>query len=134
MVVLKQQPFALPLANVVEIFHLDIRQTNLVDGQMTIIVREHAIPLFFLSNWLVSSIPASDTQKMKGHVVVVNVWNIQVGLVVDELIGQQQIVIKTLGKYLQQVPGISGSTIMTDGNVALILDVAGLVRLSNERS
>ncbi|WP_423788746.1 chemotaxis protein CheW, partial [Klebsiella variicola] len=45
-------PFALPLASVNEIFHLDLRRTNVVDGQLTIIVREKSIPLFYLQNWL----------------------------------------------------------------------------------
>ena len=56
----------------------------------------------------------------------------QAGLLVDELIGSQQIVIKTLGEALGDIPGISGSAIMPNGRVGLILDVGGLVRLANE--
>ncbi len=57
MVILSTQPFALPLANVVEIFNLDLKRTNVVDGQLTIMVRERALPLFYLREWLVPTGP-----------------------------------------------------------------------------
>jgi len=93
-----------------------------LDGQV--------IPLFFLGNLF--DIDDAKEDLSNAIIVVVESDGMYTGLVVDELIGQQQIVIKTLGKYLQNIPGISGSTIMTDGNVALILDVAGLVKLANK--
>lgn len=128
MVVLKHQPFALPLANVVEIFNLDLKHTNVVDGQLTIMVRERAIPLFYLREWLVPTSPVSDTEKQHSHVVIVNVGNIQVGLAVDELIGQEEVVIKPLGAMLQGLEGMAGATITGDGKIALIIDVPGLMR------
>jgi len=65
-------------------------------------------------------------------VVVVESENIKVGILADDLIGQQQVVIKPLGTLLKKVPGISGGAIMPDGRVGLIIDVAGLIRLSRE--
>ena len=53
------------------------------------------------------------------------------GIVISEILGQQQIVIKSLGEYLQNIDGISGSAIMADGTVGLILDIGGLVKLAN---
>jgi two-component system chemotaxis sensor kinase CheA len=128
MVLLNDQPFALPLASVVEIFNLDLKRTNVVDGQLTIMVRERALPLFYLRNWLRPNNPLGDDEKGNGHVVIVNVGNIQVGLVVDHLIGQEEVVIKPLGALLQGLEGMAGATITGDGKIALIMDVPGLMR------
>lgn len=127
MVVLGKQPFALPLASVVEIFNLDLKRTNVVDGQLTIMVRERALPLFYLHKWLVPG-SARGNREASGHVVVVTVGNTQVGLVVDHLIGQEEVVIKPLGALLQGLDGMAGATITGDGNIALILDIPGLMR------
>jgi two-component system chemotaxis sensor kinase CheA len=127
MVLLGHQPFSLPLASVVEIFNLDLDRTNVVDGQLTIIVRERALPLFYLHKWLIGDEGSEEGDDM-GHVVVVNVGGVQVGLVVDHLIGQEEVVIKPLGAMLQGVDGMAGATITGDGKIALILDVPGLLR------
>lgn len=127
MVVLGNQPFALPLASVVEIFNLDLRRTHIVDGQLTIMVRERALPLFYLHKWLVPK-ATRENREAVGHVVVVTVGNAQVGLVVDHLIGQEEVVIKPLGALLQGLDGMAGATITGDGNIALILDIPGLMR------
>jgi two-component system, chemotaxis family, sensor kinase CheA len=128
MVVLGDQPFALPLASVVEIFNLDLKRTNVVDGQLTIMVRARALPLFYLRQWLTPKKPMTDEERKRGHVVIVNVGNIQVGLVVDQLIGQEEVVIKPLGSLLQGLEGMAGATITGDGKIALIVDVPGLMR------
>lgn len=130
MVVLGDQPFALPLASVVEIFNLDLSRTNTVDGQLTIRVRNRALPLFYLRKWLVQSQAATQSygKEHPGHVVVVNVSGVQVGLVVDCLVGQEEVVIKPLGALLQGLDGMAGATITGDGKIALILDVPGLMR------
>jgi len=127
MVVLGIQSFALPLSSVVEIFNLDLKRTHVVDGQLTIMVRERALPLFYLRNWLINGQPCSDPQN-QGHVVVVNVGGKQVCLVVDYLIGQEEVVIKPLGSMLQGLEGMAGATITGDGKIALILDIPGLMR------
>jgi two-component system chemotaxis sensor kinase CheA len=128
MVKLGEQPFALPLASVVEIFNLDLKRTNVVDGQLTIMVRERALPLFYLRNWLTPKRSLTEEDRNRGHVVIVNVGNIQVGLVVDHLIGQEEVVIKPLGALLQGLEGMAGATITGDGKIALIIDVPGLMR------
>jgi two-component system chemotaxis sensor kinase CheA len=130
MVILGNQPFALPLSSVVEIFNLDLSRTNTVDGQLTIRVRDRALPLFYLRNWLVTSqrMMLDGDNGHHGHVVVVNVGGVQVGLVVDFLIGQEEVVIKPLGALLQGLDGMAGATITGDGKIALILDVPGLMR------
>lgn len=127
MVMLGKQPFALPLASVVEIFNLELKRTNVVDGQLTIMVRERALPLFYLRQWLVPANPITEEDKQSSHVVIVNVGNIQVGLVVDDLVGQEEVVIKPLGAMLQGLEGMAGATITGDGKIALIIDVPGLM-------
>ncbi|MFC1684910.1 chemotaxis protein CheA [Pseudomonadota bacterium] len=127
MVVLGEQPFALPLSSVVEIFNMDNARTNTVDGQLTIRVRDRALPLFYLRNWLVKPGSAPEFEGT-GHVVVANVGGVHVGLVVDQLVGQEEVVIKPLGAMLQGMEGMAGATITGDGKIALILDVPGLMR------
>ncbi|MCR9503907.1 chemotaxis protein CheA [Vibrio alginolyticus] len=121
-------PFALPLASVSEIFHLDLSRTNVVDGQLTIIVREKSIPLFYLQNWLASKSQSVQERTGHGHVVIVQIGNQRVGFVVDTLIGQEEVVIKPLDNLLQGTPGMAGATITSDGHIALILDVPDLLK------
>ena len=127
MVILGEQAFALPLASVVEILDLDLGKTNIVDGQLVVMVRERALPLFYLGDWLVSEPGYSTNKETSGHVVVVNAGGKQIGFVVDQLIGQEEVVIKPLGAKLQGLAGLAGATITGDGQIALILDVPGLM-------
>lgn len=127
MVVVGKQPFALPLATVNEIFHLDLSKTNIVDGQLTIVVRNKAIPLFYLEHWLVRG-SDKKLRREQGHVVIVQIGTQQVGFVVDSLIGQEEVVIKPLDALLQGTPGMAGATITSDGSIALILDVPNLLK------
>ena len=127
MVGVADQPFALPLASVNEIFHLDLRKTNNVDGQLTIIVREKAIPLFYLQDWL-SAVGLPKRERDHGHVVIVQIGHQRIGFVVDTLIGQEEVVIKPLDELLQGTPGMAGATITSDGHIALILDVPNLLK------
>lgn len=130
MVVVGKQTFALPLASVNEIFHLDLSKTNVVDGQVTVVVRDRAIPLFYLEQWLLRGAVGSQNSRAtgKGHVVIVQVGMQQIGFVVDALIGQEEVVIKPLGTMLQGTPGMAGATITSDGGIALILDVPSLLK------
>ncbi|MEJ2680272.1 MAG: chemotaxis protein CheA [Gammaproteobacteria bacterium] len=125
MVMLGKQTFALPLVNVNEIFHLDLSMTNCVDGQEVVIVREKALPLFHLKRWLVADASAEDERE--GHVVIVAVGTQKVGFVVDQLIGQEEVVIKPLGRMLNGTAGMAGATITGDGRIALILDIPSML-------
>jgi two-component system chemotaxis sensor kinase CheA len=127
MIKLREQTFALPLVSVNEIFHLDLTKTNVVDGQLVVMVRGKALPLYYLTRWLVAGargVPLPQT----GHVVVVHIGTQLVGFVVDYLIGQEEVVIKPLGSMLHGTPGMAGATITGDGKIALILDVPGLMK------
>ena len=127
MISLADQSFALPLVNVVEIFNLDLTKANMVDGRECIVVRDKVYPLFHIKRWLISG-AASQEISDTAHVVIVSVGTKQIGFVVDHLIGQEEVVIKPLGKALQGTPGMAGATITGDGRIALIIDVPSLLQ------
>lgn len=134
MVVVGELIFALPLSTVNEIIHLDLSKTNIVDGQQTVIVRDKAIPLFYLEDWLIKGEQSGERNAGKGHVVVIQIGAQQVGFVVDSLIGQEEVVIKPLDAMLQGTPGMAGATITSDGGIALIFDVPNLLKHYAKRS
>ncbi|MDY6840112.1 MAG: chemotaxis protein CheW, partial [Pseudomonadota bacterium] len=127
MIRLGDQSFALPLVNVVEIFHLNLTRTNIVDGRECVVVREKVFPLFHIKRWLVRR-GASQGVPENAHVVIVAMGTKQVGFVVDQLVGQEEVVIKPLGRALQGTPGMAGATITGDGRVALIIDIPSLLQ------
>jgi len=126
MIKLDDQSFALPLVNVVEIFHLDLSKKNVVDGRECIVVRDKVFPIFHIKRWLVRGGGAAEPSN--GHVVIVAVGTHRVGFVVDQLVGQEEVVIKPLGHALQGTPGMAGATITGDGRIALIIDVPSLLQ------
>ncbi|WP_041523319.1 chemotaxis protein CheA [Gilvimarinus agarilyticus] len=127
MIMLANQTFALPLVSVNEIFHMNLRKSHVVDGQECVAVRDQAIPIFYLKNWLINGQRVDARSMEEGHVVIVTVGTRRIGFVVDQLIGQEEVVIKPLGKMLQGTPGMAGATITGDGTIALILDVPSLL-------
>lgn len=126
MFMLGQQTFAFPLVSVNEIFHMDLTKSHIVDGQDCVAIRDQAIPLFYMKDWLVKN--SYGDRPDNAHVVIVTVGTRRVGFVVDQLIGQEEVVIKPLGKMLQGTPGMAGATITGDGTIALILDIPSLLR------
>lgn len=133
MVVLGDQIFALPLVSVSEIFNLDLKRTNVIDGQLTVMVRDKPYPLFYLRHWLVAG-GAYEAPPENGHVVIVNFGIQRLGFVVDQLIGQEEVVIKPLGALLHGTQGIAGATITGNGRIALILDVPGMMKTYARRA
>jgi two-component system chemotaxis sensor kinase CheA len=133
MVMLGNQIFAFPLVSVNEIFNLDLNKTNTVDGQQTVIVRNKALPLFYLRKWL-NKQNVAERKATTEHVVIVNVGTRKVGFVVDQLIGQEEVVIKPLGALLHGTKGFAGATITGDGRIALILDFPELMNTYAHRN
>ena len=127
MVMLADQAFALPLVSVNEIYSLDLSRTNVVDGQEVIIVRDKALPLFYLKRWLMPGVEDTSDHSA-ASVVIVSVGTQRVGFVVDQLVGQEEVVIKPLGRMLQGTAGMAGATITGDGRIALILDIPSLLK------
>ena len=125
MVNLGRQIFALPLVNVKEIIDFRRDQARDVNGRKTIVVRGKALPLHYLSRWLVHGVHEQVVDE--GHVVIVTVGSQMMGFIVDELIGREEVVIKPLGAMLAGTRGLSGATITGDGRIALILDLPELI-------
>jgi len=131
-VVVGEQTFVLPLADVHEVFRYDLTKINVIDGQTMIFTPDRVLPIFYLKKWLAQN--ASTQEKHPGsHVVVVNTSTGLVGLVVDRLLGQEEVVIKPLGHILHDVIGVAGATILSDGKPAIILDVPGLLKRHAQR-
>lgn len=128
MVMVGDQTFALPLVSVNEIFNLDLGNTHIIDGQQVVTVRDKALPLFHLRRWLGHSSIENNGTSGTANVVIVSVGAQRVGFVVDTLIGQEEVVIKPLGRMLHGTPGMAGATITGDGRIAVILDVPGLLK------
>lgn len=125
LVKLGKQVYAFPLANVVEIVDIPVNEIRTVAKQEVAIVRGDVLPLYTLQSLL--DLKMEKLYKEKHSVVVVGLSEKRVGIMVDGLIGEQEIVIKTLGDYIGKIPGLAGATIMGDGTVALILDIRGMM-------
>lgn len=124
LVYLGRQVFAFPLANVVEIIDVEVKDIQKVQQRDVVLLRGEVLPLFKLADVL--DFPVPESKETRLPVVVVGISEKRIGFIVDELIGEQEIVIKSLGEFIGQIPGLAGATIMGDGKVALILDVRGL--------
>jgi two-component system chemotaxis sensor kinase CheA len=111
-----------------EIFHLDLSKTNIVNNQLTVVIRDQAIPLFYLRDWLAPYAAKKDKRKGLGNIVIVQLGMKQVAFVVDALLGQEEVVIKALDSLLTGTPGMAGATITSDGSIALILDLPSLLK------
>ncbi len=122
--------FTIPLANVDETVRIFRHETSKVEGVEVIHLRGHALPIFHLSKLF--SIKA-DENTDKVFVVIVNTEGARTGFVVDELIGQEEVVIKPLADYVQEKSGFSGATIVGDGRISLILDAHELVKMTSGR-
>ncbi|MFW6409686.1 MAG: chemotaxis protein CheW, partial [Halanaerobiales bacterium] len=119
--------FAIPLNSVSETKTIEPDEIRQVRGQDVIILRDSTIPLLEAAQQLNLDTKSKQyTEKEEIPVVIVNSGDKKVGLIVNKLINQQEIVIKSLGDYLVNVDNISGATIVGDGDVALILDVKNI--------
>lgn len=130
----RENVLAIPLVNVVEIINVESDKINSMQNQEVTVVRGNVLPLFKLDAVLGWPPREEKTERTKLPVVVAGISDKRVGFIVDTLIGEQEIVIKPLGDYLGQIPGLAGATILGDGRVALILDVRGLVEYTGVRS
>jgi len=114
--------FAIPIHSVLEIVSGDEADVSLISGEEVLILRGSTIPLINLGEVLGISM------ERIGFVIVVLIGNRRVALAVEDMLGDEEIVIKPLGKFFGDIEGISGATITGDGNIVLILDPVGLVR------
>jgi two-component system chemotaxis sensor kinase CheA len=124
-----EEVYILPLSSVVESFQVQPDMVKTVGGSGRVVkVRDEYMPVLELDR--VFDVPRFDFEHVSGIMVVVEAEGGRVVLLVDELLGQQQVVVKNLEANYRKVNDVSGATIMGDGRVALILDVGSLVRRS----
>jgi two-component system chemotaxis sensor kinase CheA len=121
--------YALPLSAVVEVVNTDLNQIYSVNQNEVIRIRNQVFPLIRMDKVLKT--PTSEDTLENRYVVVVGLADKRLGLVVDELLGQKEIVIKSLGEYLGHIRGMSGSTILGDGRVIMILDIEELIQAAH---
>ena len=121
------ETFAVPLNTVFEIVRLGVDEIYTIQGREVMRVRDSVLPIARMCD-IIGRTNAPDHSKTS-YVVIVGWGGKQIGLLVDSLLGQKEIVIKTLGNYLGDIPGIAGSTILGDGSVILVIDVGQFIEL-----
>ncbi|MBC7995298.1 MAG: chemotaxis protein CheW, partial [Rhizobacter sp.] len=124
-----EEVYILPLSSVVESFQVQPDMVKTIGGSGRVVeVRDEYMPVLEMER--VFNVPRFDFEHVSGIMVVVEAEGGRIALLVDELLGQQQVVVKNLEANYRKVNDVSGATIMGDGRVALILDVGSLVRRS----
>jgi two-component system chemotaxis sensor kinase CheA len=123
------ETYVVPLVSIVESLQMRASQVNAISGRAEMYkLRNEYIPIIRLHDTF--GIPTESRELDGGLMMVVEGDGRRAGLVVDDLLAQQQVVIKSLETNFRKVEGLSGATILGDGTVALILDTAGLVNLA----
>lgn len=126
------ETYILPLGSIIESLHVKEDRLNRVAGKgETFLLRGQYLPIIRMHQ-IFNVLSAKTTKLTEGLIVVVEGQGLRCGLFVDDLLGQQQVVIKSLEANYRRIEGVSGATILGDGSVALILDIPGLVRLANQ--
>ena len=127
LVKVQDEMYAIPLGSIDSTINITPDDIKTVQNKEVIVIRGQIIPITRLNEVL--SVPRGKeaTDEDDIFVVVVHVGDHKIGIVVDNLIGQQEIVIKTLGKLLSGLKMLAGATILGDGHVAMLLDVSALM-------
>ncbi|MCP5158100.1 MAG: chemotaxis protein CheA [Gammaproteobacteria bacterium] len=130
LVTIGQDCYIIPLLSIIESVQARNEMVNRVAGKNEVLrFRGEHLPILRL--YELFGAQGAQTDLEKGLLVVVEADGRQVGLFVDDLLGQQQISIKSLEKNFRRVPGVAGATILGDGRVGLILDISGLIRINH---
>ena len=114
---------AFPLALVVETVRLHPGEVRTINGRPVLRIRDQVLPLLWLHDLFSAARPA----ERRFNAIIVGLAEERVALAVDTLLGQQEVVVKSIGSYLGEIRGIAGATILGDGRVVMILDVAALI-------
>jgi two-component system, chemotaxis family, sensor kinase CheA len=125
------ETYVIPLASVLETVRVSDEDIETVNRREVIVLRDGVLPLVNLNQLLKKGAPRG--QKVdKPYVVVVGLAEKKLGLIVDELLGQEEVVIKSMGSFLGHTGGVAGATIAGDGRVRLIVDMIGLFDLISQ--
>lgn len=121
------QTMVVPLHSVIEVIRVNKDQIETIRGNEVINLRDTVLPIIDLKNLLDGVITGERNENEWQYIVELGIGEKRFGIKVDELVGQQEVVIKSLGDYLGKIEGIAGSTIMGDGTVVIILDINELL-------
>ncbi len=121
----KEEIYAIPVINTVETIEYNDEDIKLVQQGEVVLYRNSVLPLVRLHQLL--EVPGPEHQGEGRAILITEVGDMRVGLLVDEVLGQQEIAIKSLGQMLKGIRGLSGVTILGDGRIALVLDVPSLI-------
>lgn len=124
----QEEYYAIPLASVLETVRIPLDEIYTIEGKNVLRLRDEVLSLVRLSD--IFGVKQVYEGGEHAYVVVIGLAEAKLGVVVDTLVGQEEIVIKSLGDYLQGIEGIAGATIRGDGRVTLIVDVAALMNLA----
>ena len=124
----QEEYYAIPLASVLETVRIPLDEIYTIEGKNVLRLRDEVLSLVRLSD--IFGVKQVYENSEHAYVVVIGLAEAKLGVIVDTLVGQEEIVIKSLGDYLQGIEGIAGATIRGDGRVTLIIDVAALMNLA----
>ena len=125
---LNERTYILPMSNVVEIVRMPSEAIQTIKGEPVIIIRGQVLPVYWLHDYF--HLPRTRRRRKQLPIVVVGAAEKRIALVVDELNGNQEIVVKSLGAFIGKTDFISGASILGDGQVALILELTGIGRMA----
>jgi len=118
-----EEVYAIPLTSVIETIKVSPDDVRLIGGREMIYLRGEILPILKLKE-----IFGAEGGKPNGeYVIIIGLAEMRIGLAVDRVLGEEEVVIKSLGSFLGSIPGIAGATVMGDGRVALIIDVPSLI-------
>jgi two-component system chemotaxis sensor kinase CheA len=128
LVKVRQSSFAIPMIMITETMRLENSEIKYICQKPVTLLRGKVLPLIYLSE--IFGLIQNQERGKHLFAVVIHSGKQQVGLIVDSLTGEEEVVVKPLGAFIGVVPGISGATILGDGRIALIVDVFSLFRLA----
>ena len=126
----QEEFYAIPLASVLETVRVPIDDIYTIDGKNVLRLRDEVLSLVRLAD--VFGVEKVFDGGDHTYVVIIGVAEAKLGIIVDTLVGQEEIVIKSMGDYLQNIPGIAGATIRGDGRVTLIIDVGAMMEMAKD--
>lgn len=126
LVSVQERTYIVPMSSVAEIVRVEQKEIETVQGREVLVIRDRILPVVWLHD-LFRITRSSIVSKAKVPIVIIGSAEKRIALAVDQLLGNQEVVIKSMGSFIGKVPCISGSTILGNGQVALILDVADIV-------
>ncbi|CAM3882392.1 chemotaxis protein CheA [Cohnella lubricantis] len=126
LVQVSEKEFILPMSSVAEIIRTEASEIRTVNGNPVVKIRDQIVPIVWLHDAL--RLPRGEARRKQIPLVIVGRMEKRLALAVDDLLGNQEVVIKSLGTFIGQADGVSGATILGNGKVAMILDTTSILK------